>query len=235
LATLAWGNRRLSFIFDLLVPPSLADKNINRPVLETGAGGTTICEVHIKGGPEFGLSLVPTSDGELRDLVADFCAAKWIILNSEHRGPGEEVGVSREAERAIRNMSRLQRRRETVDGKTVYHDPVIELGRSCANEEEFRTHVLGLMGLPERTHRELWYDSATRKHPMEWLTETFKAVNNGRLSDVSLPRTIDLIIPEFGRGLGELEILVRSSTPKALTTSQSVKTWTPALRTPARQ
>jgi hypothetical protein len=198
----------ISFIFDLLVPPSMADKHINRPVLETGGGGTTICEVDIKGGPEVGLSLVPMSDGELRDLVADFCAAKWIILTSELREAGDGIGVSRETDRAIRNMSGLNRRRETVNGKLVYHDPVIDLGRSCGNEEEFRTRILGLMALQERTRRELWYDSSTRKHPMEWVTETIKAVNNGRLSDVSLPRTIDLIIPNFGRGFGELEISV---------------------------
>src|SRR5271165_648215 len=42
----------ISFMFDLLVPPSLTDRQINRPILETGGGGITICEVHIKGGPE---------------------------------------------------------------------------------------------------------------------------------------------------------------------------------------
>ena len=45
----------LSFLFDLLVPANLAEKPMDRPVLETGAGGTTICEVHIKRGPEFGI------------------------------------------------------------------------------------------------------------------------------------------------------------------------------------
>lgn len=39
----------ISFIFDLLIPAKAEDRNINRPVLETGAGGTTICEVHVKG------------------------------------------------------------------------------------------------------------------------------------------------------------------------------------------
>ena len=198
----------ISFIFDLLVPPSMAEKQINRPILETGGGGTTICEVHVKGGPEFGISLVPMSDNELRDLVADFCAAKWMTVNSERREQGENVGVSREADRAIRNMSGLSRRREMVDGKTAYSDPVNDLARSCANEEEFRTRVLGLMALPDRSRREIWYDSGTRKHPMEWVTETFKAVNNGRLKDVSLPRSIDLLIPSFGRSFGELEISV---------------------------
>lgn len=198
----------ISFIFDLLVPPSLADKTINRPVLETGAGGTTICEVHIKSGPEFGISLLPMSDVEMRELVSDFCAAKWAVHTSEQREAGETVGISREAERAIRNMSGLGRKRETVDGKVVYHDPVGDLAKASSSEDEFRTRILTLMNLDDRTRRELWYDSSTRKHPMEWVTETFKAVNNGRLKDVPLPKSIDLLIPNFGRAFGELDITV---------------------------
>ena len=198
----------ISFIFDLLVPPSLAEKTINRPVLETGAGGTTICEVHVKGGPEFGISLLPMSDAEMRGLVSDFCTAKWGVHTSEQRETGESIGISREAERAIRNMSSLGRRRGTIDGKTVYHDPVADLVKSRSSEDEFRTRVFALMNLDNRTRRELWYDSSTRKHPMEWVTETFKAVNNGRLKDVPLPKSIDLLIPNFGRTFGELEIIV---------------------------
>lgn len=198
----------ISFIFDLLVPASMAEKPINRPILETGAGGTTICEVHIKGGPEFGITLQPMSDTEMSQLVADFCAAKWAIVMGEQRDSGESVGVSREVERAIRNMSGLSRRRETVNGKVTYSDPANDLARNCANEEEFRTRLLGHMNLSDRTRRELWYDSGTRKHPMEWVTETFKAVNNGRLNDVALPRSLDLLIPNFGRAFGELEISV---------------------------
>lgn len=198
----------ISFVFDLLVPPSMADKPINRPVLETGAGGTTICEVHIKGGPEFGISLLPMSDNEVRELVSDFCVAKWVVHSNEQREPGESVAVGREAERAIRNMTGLGRKREMVEGKVVYHDPVSDMARSSTSEEEFRTRVLGLMKLEDRTRRELWYDSSTRKHPMEWATETFKAVNNGRLKDVPLPKSIDLLIPNFGRSFGELEITV---------------------------
>ncbi len=105
----------ISFIFDLLVPVSMAEKSINRPILETGAGGTTICEVHVKGGPEFGITLQPMSDSEMSQLVADFCAAKWAIVMGEQRDNSDTVGVSREVERAIRNMSGLSRRRETVN------------------------------------------------------------------------------------------------------------------------
>jgi len=198
----------ISFIFDLLVPAALADKPIDRPILETGGGGTTICEVHVKRGPEFGISVLPMTDTELRELVADFCTAKWLSLSGDKRENGETLSVSREVDRAIRNMAGLNRRRETIDGKVTWHDPVTDLARSCGNEEEFRTRILGLMAIDARTSREIWYDSATRKNPMEWVTETFKAVNNGRLKDLSLPRSIDLIIPDFGRSFGEFTITV---------------------------
>ncbi|MEO7466615.1 MAG: helix-turn-helix domain-containing protein [Sphingobium limneticum] len=198
----------LSFLFDLLVPPTLASKPIDRPVLETGAGGTTICEVHIKRGPEFGISLLPLSETELRGLVADFCAARWAVLKGEMKETADSAGVSREHDRAIRNMSGLTRKRSTENGKIVYADPVSDLVAACASEDEFRTRMLELMKLPERTQRELWYDSATRQHPMEWVMKTFREVNNGRLADVSLPSSIDLIIPDFGRSFGELEINV---------------------------
>jgi transcriptional regulator with XRE-family HTH domain len=196
----------ISFLFDLLVPPSLADKPTNRSVLETGGGGITICEVHIKSGPEFGISLLPMSDAEMRELVSDFCAAKWAVHKGGLRDAGENIGVSRETERAIRNMSGLGRKRETLEGKTVYHDPVGDLAKSSSSEEEFRARVLDLMNVNDRTRRELWYDSSTRKNPMEWVTETFRAVNNGRLKDVPLPKVIDLLVPNFA--FGELDITV---------------------------
>jgi len=197
----------LSFLFDLLVPPSIASKPIERPVLETGAGGTTICEVHIKRGPEFGISLLPMPESELRELVSDFCAARWAVLKAEAK-EADTPSVSREHDRAIRNMSGLTRKRSMKDGKIEYFDPISELVAACASEDEFRTRLLELMNLPERTRRELWYDSATRQHPMEWVMKTFREVNNGRLPDVSLPSSIDLLIPEFGKSFGELEINV---------------------------
>lgn len=198
----------LSFLFDLLVPPSLASKPIDRPVLETGAGGTTICEVHIKRGPEFGISLLPMPEGELRELVSDFCAARWAVLKGKLKESADTPNVGREHDRAIRNMSGLTRRRSIKDGKVEYFDPVTDLVSASASEDELRTRILELMNLPERSRRELWYDSATRQHPMEWVMKTFREVNNGRLADVSLPSNIDLIIPDFGRSFGEMEISV---------------------------
>ncbi|WP_460028958.1 hypothetical protein, partial [Methyloparacoccus murrellii] len=74
----------ISFIFELLTPQTASDKpSIHRTALETGAGGTTICEIHIKNGPEYGVSVLTLTDSEVRDLVADFCAAKWSLHSTE--------------------------------------------------------------------------------------------------------------------------------------------------------
>lgn len=198
----------ISFIFDLLVPAKVENRAMNRPVLETGAGGTTICEVHIKSGPEFGLSVLPMDEADLTDLVSDLCAAKWATANKKDGGSTETPQVSREVERAIRNMSRLVRKRTMLEGKTHYHDPIHDLIRDCQGEDEFRARVLGSMNLPERTNTEIWYASGTRQHPSEWVRDTFRAVNNGRMSDVPLPKSIGLIIPDFGKTFGEFEITV---------------------------
>lgn len=198
----------LAFAFDLLAPPSPSAKLMDRPVLETGAGGTTICEVHIRRGPEYGLSIQPLPDPELRNLVADFCAAKWTAIKTDHKALGEALAVSRESERAIRNMTGLTRKTMRDSGKATYLDPVQDLVRACETEDEFRTRVLELMRLGERTRRDLWYEPSLHAQPMEWLAKTFREVNNGRLPDVTLPRSIDLLLPSFGKEFGELDVTV---------------------------
>ncbi|MCB2009010.1 MAG: transcriptional regulator [Geminicoccaceae bacterium] len=198
----------ISFVFDLLVSAKAEENSINRPVLETGAGGTTICEVHIKSGPEFGISVLPMDSTELADLVSDFCAGKWAAMHRKEGESAETPQVSREIERAIRNMSGLVRRRVMVDGKASPHDPIHDLIRDCQGEDEFRARVIGAMSLPERTNTEIWYESGTHKHPSEWMREAFLAVNNGRMRDVPLPKSIGLLMPDFGKSFGEFEITV---------------------------
>jgi hypothetical protein len=51
------------------------------PVLETGGGGTTICEVHITNGPAYALTVEPRSEDELRKEVREF--ARLMMASSE--------------------------------------------------------------------------------------------------------------------------------------------------------
>ena len=196
----------ISFAYGLLVPAKADERSINRPVLETGAGGTTICEFHIGNGPEFGITLIPMASAELTGLVSDFSAVQWATV---HKGEASETPrVGREVERTIRNMSGLVRRKVTSGGKTSYYDPILDLVRDCQGEDDLRARILDMMGLRRRTNTEIWYSIGTGKHQLEWLRETFRAVNNGRMSDVPLPKSIRLIIPDFGRTFGEFEVTV---------------------------
>lgn len=199
----------ISFIFDLLVPPKPNEPRSNQPVLETGAGGTTICEVHIKNGPEFGITIQPMDYNDLISLVSDFCSGKWTKNREENTNNAEIPGVSQEVERAIRNMSGFRRtRKKGADGKAVSHDELLNLIKECDGEDQFRTQIIHNMELPNRTTTEMWYKAGTSETAQKWLRETFKHINNGRIKDVPLPKSITLMLPDFDAEFGDFEITV---------------------------
>ena len=187
------------------------------PVLEVGGGGVTICEVHIAQGPEFGLIIEPMSDVELRREVTEFAT----LLKDPPRttpgqddGAGQIIGTSKEVDRAIRNMSGLTktiRREEGPDGRRIriIEDPAEELGNKSASASEFVVEVLALMHLERRTRRELWYPAATTdKEPLVWLKENFELINNGRHSDFSIPKRIEILVREPVLGDDSLSIRI---------------------------
>ena len=199
----------ISYLFNLLLPSAKSQKPQDRVLLEAGGGGTTICEVRIRRGPDFGISILPQSDIEMGNLVSDFCAAKWLQIRGRDKDGDDVVRVGIEIERAIRNMSGLTTARERGrDGKTISRDRALELAEGCESEDEFRTKVFDRMHLADRVNREVWFDKSTGKHPHVWLAEMFKAINNGRVKDMPVPRSIDLLIPEFENGQRDLDVTI---------------------------
>ena len=188
----------LSFLYDLLLSVKESAKLTDRVLLEAGGGGTTVCEVCIRRGPEFGIVVQPMPDTELRQLVADMCASKWTQSADASPPQAESVGLGREFERAIRNMAGLTTRRDTTpDGKRSRLDLLAELVAGCTSEDELRTKVLDAMRLPNRDQREIWFEPTRAASPRSWLADCFKAINNGRHPSFFFPRSIDLLIPEF--------------------------------------
>ena len=199
----------LSFLYDLLLATKTDARLTDRVLLEAGGGGTTICEVHIRRGPEFGIVVQPMPEAELRQMVGDLCAAKWLQARGRDSEGGEAVGVGREIERAIRNMAGLTTRREKdADGKRTRRDLLVELVQRCTSEDELRTKVLDAMKLHKRTRRDSWFEPGSGNVAMTWLADTFKSINNGRVRDMSLPRRIDLFVPDFAGEKGDLQISV---------------------------
>ncbi|MDE0508337.1 MAG: helix-turn-helix transcriptional regulator [Gammaproteobacteria bacterium] len=198
----------ISHLFELMAPVKSGESLTNQPVLESGAGGTTICEVQVKTGPEFGISLVPLEGSQLLELVSDFCTAKWEAVRKEGNRRSDIPQVAREVERAIRNMANLTRKKRVRNGKPVYEDPVHDLVVECENEDEVRARVLQRMELADRTTTEIWYGRGSGEDELNWTRDTFRAVNNGRRSDVPFPKRISLLMPCLAETVGELEITI---------------------------
>ena len=167
------------------------------PVLEAGAGGITICEVHLRSGPAYGLLIEPRSDGAIRADVKDF--AQYVqgpaAATAGSEGEDETQGISKEVERAIRNLAGLKIKREKgTDGKTTRLDEAKELAKH-SSLRELEVEILSRMELHRRDRRDVWYDAATGKQPLEWLKETFEKVNNGRHPEFTLPSRIEVVVP----------------------------------------
>lgn len=119
------------------------------PVLEDGAGGITLCEVHLRAGPTWGILIDPRSDEEIRDDVADF--AEYLKSgdandDDEDRPDTDHQGISKEVERAIRNMAGLRvQRLKGPDGKRTAKDDARTLANSQSNARELVVEILARM------------------------------------------------------------------------------------------
>ncbi len=183
-------------------------KGMPKAVLETGAGGITICEDHVRQGPGFGLIVEPCTDEEVRSYVSDFAN---FLLHPSQPGPQSDEregtgspGISREVERALRNMSGLRRRRseKKSDGSVI---PAVDearvLAATVSDVKSLSVEILARMKLHGRDRRDLWHSADSGKPPLEWLQEIFERVNNGRHDEFTLPKRIELVIP--GAVLGD--------------------------------
>jgi transcriptional regulator with XRE-family HTH domain len=171
------------------------------PVLETGGGGITLCEVGLRIGPQYGVIVTPRTTEEIRADVSDFAdqllrRAKGVAVPDD--GDDVQRAVPREIERAIRNMSDLrQSRTKDPDGKRITLDPARQLAAELGSSRELVVEILSRMELPRRDRREAWSTAASTSGSLEWMKETFEAINNGRHPDFSLPARVDLIVPRM--------------------------------------
>jgi transcriptional regulator with XRE-family HTH domain len=189
------------------------DSGIPVPVLEAGAGGITICEVHLRTGPSYGLLIEPQGNEEIRSFVGDFVEhilKSDAAASDDGQGLGDDSqGISKEIERAIRNMSGLRIRREKgPDTKITRRDEAKELAKQFSSPREFVVEVLARMELHRRDRRDLWYDSSFGKEPLIWLKDTFELVNNGRHPDFTLPKRIEVIVPEQLLGASDISVRI---------------------------
>ena len=175
-------------------------------VLEVGGGRITLCEVRVEAGPKYGLIVDACADEEVRRSVLDYADHLLSVgkqvekptptertrLSEKSKvgdrtpsaSPEEIPWVPEEMARAIRGLSNLTEAEAAA------------LAATFQNREELSIQILSKMDLLRRRETTLWCpegDHITKD--LEWLQRTFKEINNGRKTGVSLPKSITVVIP----------------------------------------
>ena len=180
------------------------------PVLEVGAGGTTVCEVHIRQGKDYGLHVEPMDTDAFHREVLEFSKSFTESPGEEPEqvaGEQDSQGTSTEIGRAIRNMSGLTRStRRLPDGKRERIDQAERLAEKYPDADTLAGEILALIQIQRRTGRQLWYPEISGQEPPVWLKETFELLNNGRHPEFALPKRIDIVVPQTILGEGPLSI-----------------------------
>ena len=185
----------LCFVSGMILPES--GGILDRVVLEAGAGGITICEVQIRKGPAYGIMVDPQPDAETYRAAEELCEGLWAKRSGSVDDDENSKGVSREVDRALRNMARLPRRRsKDENGKRVTIDQALDLANDCTSLGEFQSSFSERLRLWERTTRKIWYSPTDGSSPLRWMQKAFIDINNGRRPDMALPRLIDVVIPD---------------------------------------
>ena len=174
-------------------------------VLEVGSGRTTVCEVQLVHGPEYGLGVDGLTDEEVEREVfeySDFLKRTAENVERGDRDDGESTvdptffGTTREIARCILNMSRLTMPRAGTGEGGERVDPAKELAQATQSANALAGEIVARMNLQGRRRRELWYSPESGREPLVWLEDVFRQVNNGRHPEFSIPRVIEVMLPE---------------------------------------
>lgn len=177
-------------------------------VLQTGGGRTTICEVHVRSGGEYAITVDPCTDEEMRQFVAEFCDHIAKLASDEGTGSSEAVGLNAEIDRALRNMTGLAHKRvKSSDGKPRREDPAKELALKYPNREDLQAQVFARLELHRRRRTSVSWSRDTGRTGLQWLGHTFAKINYGHHPEFSMPRRIEISLPE--RILGEERVDLR--------------------------
>ncbi|MHC5732157.1 MAG: hypothetical protein ACYTXY_50480, partial [Nostoc sp.] len=83
-----------------------------KELLSTGGGKTTICEVIIKAAEKTYIEIEPYAVDEMENLIFEFCEH---IANKDNPQADQKIIISKEIERAIRNVTKMKLHYKTIN------------------------------------------------------------------------------------------------------------------------
>jgi hypothetical protein len=157
-----------------------------RPILMTGAGATTICEVEIQYGDTYRLSIDPYSIEELKQIIREFTDT---IVGQNNIIDGAPQQLTTELERAVKFMI------APAGMNLVSIDAFLESKKMHLNNnyDDIINEFIRLSNITERTETE--FNCPVNEDGKSWLRRLFSDINNGRNENVSLPKKIYITIP----------------------------------------
>ncbi len=176
-------------------------------ILQTGGGRVTVSEVHVRNGSDYSISVDPCSLEEVQQFVSEFCddLLRGAMAGDERAAEG--FGISAEAERAIRNMSKLTvKRTKLPDGQVRRDDLAQELARKVGKKEDLLVEVLTRMDLPRRNKTSITLPRDSAVAGLDWVRKTAAEINYGRHPEFSLPRRVEITVPTRILGSDDLDI-----------------------------
>lgn len=159
---------------------------IKRPILKTGAGATTICEVEIEFAESYSIKIDPYSIDEVKQLIIEFLDS---IIGNNNAVDGQPQQLTTELERAIKFMI------------APNNTPLIEIDnyiksivqKNNGNKEKILDELFSLADLMNRN--EVIFKNNADRNDKSWLRTTFSNLNDGKYPHASLPKKFYITIP----------------------------------------
>lgn len=193
-------NQRLAFIGNIGTGKTTAICHLlglldeEQPILSTGSGRTTLCEVEISTGTQLKIEVTPYTEAEVRSYLTDF--AQYLYVSDISKSDSSEsFKLSAEVERALRNMLNLRvSRMKNSEGKRITTDSAKEFAVAYQSIDLLTDALLERIDLPSRHQKIFTNDDELDQN--QWLHSTFKAINSCTHPSVGLSKHIRILVPE---------------------------------------
>lgn len=167
----------------------------DEPILSTGSGRTTLCEVEISASSQLGIEVTPHSKAEVKSYLTDFAQYLYVSDSdiAESDSP-ESFKLSAEVERALRNMLDLRiSRTKNPEGNRITTDSAKNFAENYQSVESLTEGLLERIEFPGRHQTRFTNDDGIDQN--KWLHTTFKAINNCTHQSVGLSKHIRILVP----------------------------------------
>lgn len=162
------------------------------PILSTGSGRTTLCEVEISSGSQLEIEVTPHSEAEVKSYLTDF--AQYLLSDITESDNSESFKLSAEVERALRNMLDLRTSRtKNPEGKRITTDNAKNFAANYQSVELLTEGLLKRIDYTARHQTRFTSDDGVDQY--EWLHTTFKAINSCTHPSVGLSKHIRILVP----------------------------------------